>query len=121
MLSTSFLQIERQPVATQLDDDDRRREDDDQRDTIYRFTPMPGYEGYIPRTKDKFGKRYAVTTTEGLSEFERDCQRTRAQLKRLRHRVAQPISTISKGSLGERMVSESGCWFLPLFLFTIGT
>ncbi|XP_053665424.1 UPF0605 protein CG18335-like [Anopheles marshallii] len=96
--------IERQPVATQLDEEDRRREDDDQRDTIYHHTPMPGYEGYIPRTKDKFGKRYAVTTTEGLSEFERDCQRTRAQLKRLRHRVAQPISTISKGSLGERML-----------------
>lgn len=80
-----------------------RHEDEDLRDTIYQKPLMPGYEGYIPRTQSKYGRRYAVVTSEGLSEFERECLRTRTQMKKLRHRTAQPISTISEYSLGDRM------------------
>lgn len=80
-----------------------RHEDEDARDTIYHKPLMPGYEGYIPRTQSKYGRRYAVVTSEGLSEFERECHRNRAQMKKLRHRTAQPISTISEYSLGDRM------------------
>ncbi|XP_053688774.1 UPF0605 protein GA14893-like [Sabethes cyaneus] len=91
-----------------------RHEDEDLRDTIYQKPLMPGYEGYIPRTQSKFGRRYAVVTSEGLNEFERDCLRTRAQMKKLRHRVAQPISTISEFSLGDRMQFHKNDYRFPL-------
>nr|XP_029712396.1 UPF0605 protein GA14893-like isoform X1 [Aedes albopictus]XP_029712397.1 UPF0605 protein GA14893-like isoform X1 [Aedes albopictus]XP_029712398.1 UPF0605 protein GA14893-like isoform X1 [Aedes albopictus]XP_029712399.1 UPF0605 protein GA14893-like isoform X1 [Aedes albopictus]XP_029712400.1 UPF0605 protein GA14893-like isoform X1 [Aedes albopictus]XP_029712401.1 UPF0605 protein GA14893-like isoform X1 [Aedes albopictus] len=91
-----------------------RHEDEDMRDTIYRKPLMPGYEGYIPRTQGKYGRRYAVVTSEGLSEFERDCLRNRAQMKKLRHRTAQPISTISEYSLGDRMKFHKRDYHFPL-------
>ncbi|XP_055609427.1 UPF0605 protein CG18335-like isoform X2 [Uranotaenia lowii] len=91
-----------------------RPEGEDARDTIYQKPLMPGYEGFIPRVQGKFGRRYAVTTSEGLSEFERECQRARAQTKRLRHRTAQPVSTISEYSLGERMKFNKNDYRYPL-------
>ncbi|XP_055631965.1 UPF0605 protein CG18335-like [Toxorhynchites rutilus septentrionalis] len=91
-----------------------KHEDEDIRDTIYRKPLMPGYEGYIPRTQSKFGRRYAVVTSEGLDEFERDRLQTRAQMKKLRHRTAQPISTISDYSLGDRMKFHKSDYRFPL-------
>ncbi|XP_058464596.1 UPF0605 protein CG18335-like isoform X2 [Malaya genurostris] len=91
-----------------------RHEDMDSRDVTYQKSLMPGYEGFIPKTQNKFGRRYAVVTSEGLNEFERDCQQTRAQIKKLRHRTAQPISSISEFSYGDRMKFLKNDYRFPL-------
>ncbi|TPX36038.1 hypothetical protein SmJEL517_g01715 [Synchytrium microbalum] len=39
-------------------------------DDRFSFPPVPGYTGYIPRSKEHFGHSYVQTTSESLSEFQ---------------------------------------------------
>lgn len=72
-------------------------------DPVYKHPMTPGYEGFIPRINGKFGQRFSISATEGLSDFERDSQKNRLEARRLKHRGALLKSTSTRGrSLGER-------------------
>ncbi|KAJ3358589.1 hypothetical protein GGF32_010110 [Allomyces javanicus] len=39
-------------------------------DDRFTFPPVPGYTGFVPRSREHFGKSYAVTTLAALQSFE---------------------------------------------------
>lgn len=72
-------------------------------DPIYKHPMKPGYEGFIPKLREKFGHRYSVAVTEAISQFEKNYLKNRCNERKLRVRGALQMTDRPK-SLGERSV-----------------
>ncbi|TPX36414.1 hypothetical protein SeMB42_g07089 [Synchytrium endobioticum] len=76
-------------------------------DDRFSFAPVPGYTGYIPRSKEHFGHSYVETTAESLAEFQhmRACKHELpARVRRIRadHPPRVPESSALIGESSEK-------------------
>lgn len=72
-------------------------------DPVYKHPIIPGYEGFIPRERGKFGQRFFVSATEALADFEKEMLLRRCNEKRLNmmSSLQEPLS------LGHRSLKTS--------------
>lgn len=86
------------PTLTELD---LARKREERIDSVYKHPMVPGYEGFIPRHRERFGNRFSVAAIDGMSEFERSFLRKRCEEKKLKVRGALQSREISERSIGE--------------------
>lgn len=59
-------------------------------DPVYTFPMLPGYTGFVPRVRDRIGKRYAIMSAEGIAESERQRLRKICKYRQLNVKCALP-------------------------------
>uniref|UniRef100_A0A336LKC9 CSON009746 protein n=1 Tax=Culicoides sonorensis TaxID=179676 RepID=A0A336LKC9_CULSO len=107
--SNSDYEVER-PTLTELDLIKKREK---RIDSIYRHPMMPGYDGFVPKIRGKFGQRFSVSATEGISEFERNYLKKRCEETRLKIKGAIQLQDAPGRSIGERSL-ETNEYKFPL-------
>ncbi|XP_018402537.1 PREDICTED: UPF0605 protein CG18335-like [Cyphomyrmex costatus] len=83
-------------------------------DSLFVHPMLPGYEGFVPGSNITLGQRYAVHTTEGLADFERQQLRNKAALDRLRRTINVQCGRAEPRNLEERLLIKTS-FKLPLF------
>lgn len=101
--SCSDYEVER-PTLTELDLVKKREE---RIDSVYKHPLVPGYECFVPRVRGRFGHRFSVTATEGISEFERNYLKKRCEERKLKTRGALELNETSGRSIGERSLQTT--------------
>lgn len=96
--SCSDYQVER-PALTELDLVMKR---DERIDSVYKHPMVPGYKGFIPRTRGRFGNRFSVAATEGITEFERNFLKKRREERKLKVRGALPLRETVEKNIAKR-------------------
>lgn len=101
--SCSDYEVER-PTLTEIDLVKKREE---RIDPVYRHPMVPGYEGFVPRTRERVGHRYSIAATEGISEFERNYLKKRCEERKMKTRGALQLRETSGRSIGERSLQTT--------------
>lgn len=86
------------PTLTELD---LARKREERIDSVYKHPMVPGYEGFIPRYRERLGNRFTIAAIDGMSEFERNFLRKRCDEKKMKVRGALQSREIPERRIGE--------------------
>lgn len=77
-------------------------------DAVYKHHVIPGYNGFVPKYREKFGARYHVGATEALVEHVKYQDLLKCEARRLKRRTdLQEEGNVFPGSVGERVLQDT--------------
>lgn len=83
-------------------------------DAVYKHPIIPGYNGFVPKYREKFGERYHVGATEAIVEHVKYQDLLKCEARRMKRRSdLQEEGNVVPGSIGERVL-QTTTYKMPL-------
>lgn len=83
-------------------------------DAVYKHPIIPGYNGFVPKYRDKFGGRYHVGATEAIVEHVKHQDLLKCEARKMKRRSdLQEEGNVVPGTVGERVL-QTTTYKMPL-------